>query len=300
MKIQSVRIKNFRTLKDVMIPFDSVTTFIGPNGTGKSTVLRALDWYFNGKSGSLTEKDCSFGATDEDIEVQVTFAELTEKDRNELGKYAPAGATTFTAWKRRGPDGTESLSANSKSYAPFNAIRGKGFLKELDKDRTEKGCEYAVLVSMLEPDSELYNTGILDVFHRYPKMYIVRPQFFLPIITLLRNAAMNSLKYKSELALMKAQNIDITNFESELETFKTAFAKNYDLASRHFLTAIDEIDKSSDHLQKTKDALLGTNRNLRLANDKAQDVTIKKLTRGNPTMADKFDEIKNVGPSDAG
>jgi putative ATP-dependent endonuclease of OLD family len=126
MKIQSVRIKNFRTLKDVLIPFDSVTTFIGPNGAGKSTVLRALDWYFNGKLGLLTEKDCSFGANDEDIEVQVTFAELTEKDRNELGKYAPAGVTTFTAWKRRSPDGTESLSANSKSYATFNAIRSKG------------------------------------------------------------------------------------------------------------------------------------------------------------------------------
>lgn len=126
MKIQSVRIKNFRTLKDVTIPFDSVTTFIGPNGAGKSTVLRALDWYFNGKLGSLTEKDCSFGATDEEIEVQVTFADLTEKDRNELGKYAPTGVTTFTAWKHRGPDGTESLSANSKSYAPFNTIRGKG------------------------------------------------------------------------------------------------------------------------------------------------------------------------------
>jgi hypothetical protein len=131
-------------------------------------------------------------------------------------------------------------------------------------------------------------------------MYIVRPQFFLPIITLLRNAAMNSLKYKSELALVKAQNIDITNFESELETFKTAFGKNYDLASKHFLTAIEEIDKSIDHLQKTKDALLGTNRNLRLANDKAQDVTIKKLTRGNPTMAAKFAETKNEGSSDAG
>lgn len=125
MKIKSVRIKNFRTLKDLTIPFDSVTTFIGPNGAGKSTVLRALDWFFNGKLGSLTEKDCSFGATDEDIEVQVTFADLTEKDRNELGKYAPEGVTTFTAWKRRGPDGTESLSANSKSYPLFNAIRGK-------------------------------------------------------------------------------------------------------------------------------------------------------------------------------
>jgi hypothetical protein len=178
--------------------------------------------------------------------------------------------------------------------------RNEDFLKELDKDRTEKGCEYAVLVSLLEPDSELYNIGIVDVFHRHPKMYIVRPQFFLPIITLLRNAAMNSLKYKSELALVKAQNIDITNFEGELETFKTAFAKNYDLASKRFQTAIDEIDKSIDHLQKTREALLGTNRNLRLANDKAQDVTIKKLTRGNPTMAAKFAELKNPGPSEAG
>jgi hypothetical protein len=174
------------------------------------------------------------------------------------------------------------------------------FLKELDRDRTEKGCEYAVLVSLLEPESELYNTGIVDVFHRYPKMYVVRPQFFLPIITLLRNAALNTLKYKAELALVKAQNIDITNFENELETFKTAFAKNWDLASRRFQTAIDEIDKSIDHLQKTKEALLGTDRNLRLANDKAQDVTIKKLTRGNPTMAAKFAELGDRGPSETG
>ena len=176
--------------------------------------------------------------------------------------------------------------------------KNEDFLKELDKDRLEKGCEYAVLVSLLEPDSELYNTGIVDVFHRFPKMYIVRPQFFLPIITLLRNAAMNSLKYKSELALVRAQNIDITNFENSLDTFKTAFARNYDLASNSFKKAIDEIDKSIDHLQKTKDALLGTDRNLRLANDKAQDVTIKKLTRGNPTMAAKFAELKNAGASD--
>ena len=177
--------------------------------------------------------------------------------------------------------------------------RNEDFLKELDKDRAEKGCEYAVLVSLLEPDNELYNTGIVDVFHRYPKMYVVRPQFFLPIITLLRNAAMNSLKYKAELALVKAQNIDITNFETQLDTFKTAFARNYDLASKHFQTAVDEIDKSIDHLQKTKEALLGTNRNLRLANDKAQDVTIKKLTRGNPTMAAKFAGLKDPGLSDA-
>jgi hypothetical protein len=177
--------------------------------------------------------------------------------------------------------------------------RNEDFLKELDKDRVEKGCEYAVLVSLLEPDSELYNTGIVDVFHRYPKMYVVRPQFFIPIITLLRNAAMNALKYKAELALVKAQNIDITNFETQLETFKSAFGKNYELASRRFQTAIDEIDKSIDHLQKTKEALLGTDRNLRLANDKAQDVTIKKLTRGNPTMAGKFAELKDQGPADA-
>jgi len=176
--------------------------------------------------------------------------------------------------------------------------KNEDFLKELDKDRTEKGCEYAVLVSLLEPDSELYNTGIVDMFHRYPKMYIVRPQFFLPIITLLRNAAMNSLEYKTELALVKEQNIDITDFENDLEIFKTAFGKNYDLASRKFQTAIAEIDKSIDHLQKTKDALLGTDRNLRLANDKAQDVTIKKLTRRNPTMASKFEELKDQESSD--
>jgi hypothetical protein len=198
--------------------------------------------------------------------------------------------------------GTEIVSImfemKNESDSTATKQRNEDFLKELDKDRTEKGCEYAVLVSLLEPDSDLYNTGIVDVFHRYPKMYVVRPQFFLPIITLLRNAAMHSLKYKSELALVKAQNIDITNFELELETFKSGFARNYDLASRRFQTAIEEIDKSIDHLQKTRDALLGTDRNLRLANDKAQDVTIKKLTRGNPTMAAKFAELRNVNPTD--
>ena len=191
--------------------------------------------------------------------------------------------------------GTEivSIMFEMKNESDRTATKNKNedFLKELDKDRLEKGCEYAVLVSLLEPDNELYNTGIVDVFHRHSKMYVVRPQFFLPIITLLRNAAMNSLKYRSELALVRAQNIDITSFESNLETFKTAFARNYDLASNSFKKAIDEIDKSIDHLQKTKDALLGTDRNLRLANDKAQDVTIKKLTRGNPTMAAKFADL---------
>ena len=193
-----------------------------------------------------------------------------------------------------------SIMFEMKNESDTTATKKKNedFLKELDKDRIEKGCEYAILVSLLEPDSELYNTGIVDVFHRYPKTYVVRPQFFLPIITLLRNAAMKSLEYKTELALVKAQNVDITNFEDDLNTFKTAFGKNYELASRKFQKAIDEIDKSIDHLQKTKDALLGTDRNLRLANDKAQDVTIKKLTRRNPTMEAKFEELNNQESSD--
>ena len=188
--------------------------------------------------------------------------------------------------------GTEivSIMFEMKNESDTTATKKKNedFFKELDKDRGEKSCEYAVLVSMLEPESELYNTGIVDVSHRFPKMYVVRPQFFIPIITLLRNASLHSLEYKTELALVKAQNIDITNFENELNSFKSGFAKNYDLASRKFQTAIEEIDKSIDHLQKTKDSLIGTDRNLRLANNKAQDVTIKKLTRRNSTMAAKF------------
>jgi hypothetical protein len=193
-----------------------------------------------------------------------------------------------------------SIMFEMKNESDTTATKKKNeeFLKELDKDRIEKGCEYAVLVSLLEPDSELYNTGIVDVFHRYPKMYVVRPQFFLPIITLLRNAAMNSMEYKTELALVKSQNIDVTSFENDLDIFKAAFGKNYDIASRKFQTAIDEIDKSINHLQKTKEALIGTDRNLRLANDKAQDVTVKKLTRRNPTMAAKFDDLKDQKSSD--
>jgi hypothetical protein len=194
-----------------------------------------------------------------------------------------------------------SIMFEMKNESDTTATKKKNedFLKELDKDRTEKGCEYAVLVSLLEPDSELYNSGIVDVFHRYPKMYIIRPQFFIPIITLLRNAAMKSLEYKTELALVKAQNVDVTNFEKDLEKFQSGFAKNYDLASRQFNKAIDEIDKSIDHMQKTKDSLLASIRNIRLANDKAQDVTIKKLTRNNPTMADKFEELNSQDSSDS-
>ena len=170
--------------------------------------------------------------------------------------------------------------------------RNEDFFSKLDKDRKEKTCEYAVLVSLLESENEFYNTGIADVSHKFEKMYVVRPQFFIPIITLLRNAAMNSMEYKAELNLMKNQNMDITNFEEKINTFKTGFAKNYDLASRKFKTAIDEIDKTISHLQKTKDALLSSENNLRLANNKADDLTIKKLTHGNPTMKAKFDEQK--------
>lgn len=169
--------------------------------------------------------------------------------------------------------------------------RNEDFFKELDKDRSEKKCEYAVMVSLLEIESDFYNTGIVDVSHRYNKMYVVRPQFFIPIITLLRNAALNSMEYKAELNMMRNQNIDITDFEDKINSFKEGFARNYDLASRKFKTAIDEIDKTIIHLQKTKDALLSSENNLRHANNKADDLTIKKLTRGNPTMKEKFGEL---------
>jgi len=172
--------------------------------------------------------------------------------------------------------------------------RNEDFLKELDKDRNEKKCEYAVLVTLLEADSELFNSGIVDVSHKFNKMYVIRPQFFIPIITLLRNAAMNSLKYKAELNLMKNQNVDITNFEEKIDAFRKGFAYNYDLASRKFTTAIEEIDKSIKNLQKTKEALLSSENNLRLANNKADDLTIKKLTHGNPTMKTKFDNLKDL------
>jgi hypothetical protein len=195
--------------------------------------------------------------------------------------------------------GTEivSIMFEMKNENETTATKKKNedFFKELDKDRTEKNCEYAVLVSLLESDNELYNGGIVDVSHRYPKMYVIRPQFFLPMITLLRNAAMGALAYKNELAIVRSQQIDVTNFEDKLEKFKSGFARNYDLASRQFSKAIDEIDKSISHLQKTREALLSSNNNLRLANDKAQDVTIKKLTRGNPTMKEKFRDLNDPG-----
>jgi hypothetical protein len=188
-----------------------------------------------------------------------------------------------------------SIMFEMKNEGDATATKKKNedFFKELDKDRTEKLCEYAVLVTMLEADSDLYNGGIVDVSHRFDKMYVVRPSFFIPIITLLRNAALNSMKAKAELAMVKSQNIDITNFEENINSFRAAFNKNYELASRQFKAAIDEIDKTMDHLQKTKDNLLASVNNLRLANNKADDLTIKKLTKGNPTMTAKFDELKN-------
>ena len=189
-------------------------------------------------------------------------------------------------------NGTEIISImfEMKNEGDETATKKKNehFFKELDKDRREKKCEYVILVTMLEADNELYNNGIVDVSYEYEKMYVIRPQFFIPIITLLRNAAMNSLQYKQELALVREQNIDITNFEEDLNTFKEGFARNYDLASRKFKTAIEEIDKTITHLQKTKDALLSSENNLRLANNKAEDLTVKKLVSNNPTMREKF------------
>ena len=214
-----------------------------------------------------------------------------EKDND-----ARSGSKGDFIYKETDEAGNEIISImfEMKNEGDETATKKKNedFFKELDKDRNEKKCEYAVLVTMLEAESEYYNTGIVDVSHKYSKMYVVRPQFFIPIITLLRNAAMNSLKYKAELALVRNQNIDITNFEEKINQFKEGFARNYDLASRKFQTAIDEIDKTIIHLQKTKEALLSSDNNLRLANQKAEDLTIKKLTHGNPTMKAKFDELK--------
>lgn len=193
-------------------------------------------------------------------------------------------------------DGTEFISImfEMKNESDTTATKKKNedFLKELDKDRQEKGCEYAVLVSLLEADSELYNTGIVDVSHRYPKMYVVRPQCFIPMITLLRNAALNSVQYKQQIAEYKQTNIDVSNFEAEMNDFKDKFGRNYRLASDKFKTAVEEIDKTIDHLQKIRTALLGSEDNLRLANQKAQDLTIKQLTKHSPLVAKAFEELK--------
>ncbi|MBP6949250.1 MAG: DUF2130 domain-containing protein [Candidatus Pacebacteria bacterium] len=201
-------------------------------------------------------------------------------------------------YKEHDESGTEIISImfEMKNEGDETATKKKNedFLRELDKDRNEKGCEYAILVTLLEADNELYNSGIVDVSYKYPKMYVVRPQFFIPIITLLRNASMNSLIYKSELAVIKSQNIDVTHFEDQLNDFRDDFGRNYRLASEKFKSAIDNIDKSIVQLQKTKEALISSESNLRIANDKAEDLTVKKLTRNNPTMKAKFAEISDT------
>ncbi len=217
-----------------------------------------------------------------------------EKDND-----AKTGSKGDFIFRDHDSNGTEivSIMFEMKNEADVTATKKKNeeFLKELDRDRQEKNCEYAVMVSLLEPDNDLYNSGIVDLSHRYPKMYVVRPQFFIPIITLLRNAAMKSLEYKNELAVMKAQNIDISRFETQLDEFKTSFGRNWRLASEGFAEAVRRIDDAIRDLEKTKDALYKSANNLRLANDKAEDLTIKKLTRDNPTMAAAFDAL-NTDP----
>ena len=225
-----------------------------------------------------------------------------EKDND--ARTGSKGDFIFRDYDR--PEGEEerteviSIMFEMKNENETTATKHKNedFFRELDKDRREKGCEYAVLVSLLEGDSELYNGGIVDVSHRYPKMYVIRPQFFIPMITLLRNAALDSLQYRTELELVRRQNIDITRFEDEMNDFKAKFSKNYELSSRRFKEAIDEIDKTIVHLQKTKDALLSSVNNLRLANNKAMDLSIKRLTRNNPTMQEKFAAVRQTQEED--
>ena len=214
-----------------------------------------------------------------------------EKDND-----AKTGSKGDYIYRDYGIDGTEYISImfEMKNEMDTTSTKKKNedFFKELDKDRNEKKCEYAVLVSLLEPESDLYNSGIVDVSHRYPKMYVIRPQFFIPMITLLRNAASNSLQYRQELAFVKNQNIDISNFEAKMNEFKDKFSRDYRLASEKFQKAIEEIDKTIDHLQKTKAALISSEDHLRLANKKAEDLSIKRLTKNNPTMAAKFAELE--------
>lgn len=230
-------------------------------------------------------------------EIEFNRLRMTAFPRAEFGKDndAKTGSKGDYIYREYDENGIEILSImfEMKNENDETATKKKNehFFKELDKDRHEKQCEYAILVSLLEADNELYNTGIVDVSYQYPKMYVVRPQFFIPIITLLRNAALNSLQYKQELAMMRDQHIDITHFEEDLETFKKGFARNYELASKKFQSAIDEIDKTIKSLEKTKAALLSSENNLRIANNKAEDLTVKKLVKNNPTMKQRFEEL---------
>lgn len=255
-----------------------------------------IDFYkdFKAKSstkmiGESLEKHC-------EIEFNKIRATAFRNAYFEKDNDSRTGSKGDYIFKEHDQDGTELVSImfemKNESDKTSTKHKNEDFLKELDKDRNEKKCEYAILVSLLEIDNELYNQGIVDMSHRYPKMYVIRPQFFIPIITLLRDASYNSSQYKRQLVEIKNANVDITNFENDLNEFKEKFANNYRLASDKFKVAIDEIDKTIDHLNKTKEALLSSDRNLRLANDKAEDLTIKKLTRNNPTLKKAFEDLK--------
>ena len=261
-------------------------------------VLKDAEWELKEKSlaekydGELRRKEDELAYyKDFKLRQSTKMVAYFEKDNDDRG-----GTKGDYIYREASEDGVEFISIMFEMKNEMDATatkhKNEDFFKKLDKDRNDKNCEYAVLVSTLEADSELYNSGIVDVSYRYPKMYVIRPQFFIPIITLLRNAALNSLQYRTELARVREQNIDITHFEDDLNEFKEKFARNYRLASDKFRTAIEEIDKTIDHLEKTKKALLSSEDNLRLANNKAEDLTIKKLTRKNPTMAKKFEELK--------
>lgn len=240
--------------------------------------------------GETLEKHC-------ETEFELLRPTAFQKAYFEKDNDARSGSKGDFIYREKDEAGNEIISImfemKNEGDETVTKKKNEDFLKELDKDRSEKKCEYAVLVSLLESESEYYNSGIVDVSHKYPKMYVVRPQFFIPIITLLRNAAMNSMQYKAELALVRNQNIDITNFEEKMNNFKKGFAYNYDLASRKFNDAIDGIDKTIKELEKTKAALLSSENNLRLANEKTEDLTIKKLTHGNPTMKAKFEALND-------
>ena len=304
-------------LKQVEKKNDQLENDLKSKDTEKELLEKSLNEKFNDK---LNHKDESLRLKNEEIErlkdykqklsTKMTGETLELHCENEFNKLratafqkahfekdndASAGTKGDYIYKESDTNDNEIISImfemKNENDQTASKKKNEDFFAKLDKDRKAKGCEYAVLVSMLEADNEFYNTGIVDVSYKYDKMYVIRPQFFIPIITLLRNAGMKSLQYKAELNIMRNQNVDITNFEDKINDFKTGFARNYDLASRQFGEAIKEIDKTMTHLQKTKEGLLASVNNLRLANNKADDLTIKKLTYGNSTMKDKFENL---------
>lgn len=322
-KIQNAEIEKKLTVSEAIKAIEKERDDLTNDLKNKETEKELLEKSLNEKhSNELKTKDDIIKLKDEEIALRKdmklklstkmvgeTLEQHCETEFNKLratafqkayfekDNDASSGSKGDYIYRETDESGNEIISImfEMKNEGDETATKKKNedFFKELDKDRTEKKCEYAVLVSLLEAENEFYNQGIVDVSHKFDKMYVVRPQFFIPIITLLRNAAMNSMEYKAELSLIRNQNVDITNFEEKINTFKEGFARNYELASRKFKTAIDEIDKTINHLQKTKDALLSSENNLRLANKKADDLTIKKLTHGNPTMKSKFEGLKD-------